>query len=35
MAVHIDSVMSELEAFAAAKPEVFADREPATYPLQV
>ena len=35
MAVHIDSVMSELEAFAVARPEVFADREPATDPLQV
>jgi DNA-binding GntR family transcriptional regulator len=35
MAAHIDSVMVELEAFAVTKPEVFADREPATDPLQV
>lgn len=34
MAAHIDSVMTELEAFAAERPEVFADREPAIRPLQ-
>jgi DNA-binding FadR family transcriptional regulator len=28
MAAHIDSVMKELEAFAVAQPDVFADSEP-------